>query len=223
MTFSPETVMGMWAAGVAGTGALVVYWKVVGGGYTVLVAATVVLLGGGAWFFDPTPLTAVAALLGVGAALMSRSPGQAGAALAVSSLLFLAHASADSRLLPALTGSLALGGITAEMVLGHWYLIDPRMPRRPLRALGVIGGTGVALDAALHLIPGISASSTAIIVSVGLFLTTLVLMMAVWFCLGYPSYPGVMAATGLSYLAVLTGLGSVILIRALASGAAPFG
>ena len=45
--------------------------------------------------------------------------------------------------------------------------------------------------------------------------TTILLTVAVWFALNEPSYPGVMAATGLSYLAILTAIGAVVAGRAL--------
>ena len=79
------------------------------------------------------------------------------------------------------------------------------------------------LDWLVNLAPGFPPAGSAgpLIASVALAATSLLLMAAVWFALGYPSYPGVMAATGLSYLAVLTSLGSVILVRALAAGVPP--
>ncbi len=48
-------------------------------------------------------------------------------------------------------------------------------------------------------------------------------MVAVIGALRYPAYSGVMAATGLSYLAVLTTLGGIFLGRALLAGLGPFG
>ncbi|WP_420613645.1 hypothetical protein [Candidatus Spongiisocius sp.] len=222
LAFSPEVVLAMWAAGVAGSGAAVAYWRIVGRGYLWLVAATVVLIGGGAWYFDPGALAAAAVLLGAGAALVARNSRAATVTLGLSSLSFLVGAAAGSPV-PAITGSAALGGITGEMLLGHWFLVSPRMPRWPLRALAVVGGAAVALDWLVHFAPGLPPAPSAVplIASVALAATSVVLMAAVWFALGYPSYPGVMAATGLSYLAVLTSLGSVILIRALAAGVSP--
>jgi len=38
-------------------------------------------------------------------------------------------------LLALLLGSLAAGGVSLGMVLGHWYLVTPRLPERPLREL----------------------------------------------------------------------------------------
>ena len=55
-----------------------------------------------------------------------------------------------------------------------------------------------------------------------LMATSVVLMAAVIGSLRYPAYAGVMAATGLSYLAVLTTLGGMFLGRALVAGLGPF-
>jgi hypothetical protein len=52
--------------------------------------------------------------------------------------------------------------------------------------------------------------------------TSVVLLAGVIGSLRYPAYAGVMAATGLSYLAVLTTLGGVFLGRVLVAGVGPF-
>jgi hypothetical protein len=65
-------------------------------------------------------------------------------------------------------------------------------------------------------------SSGATIAFWVLMSTSVVLMGAVIASLRYPEYSGVMAATGLSYLAVLTSLGGVFLGRALVAGLGPF-
>jgi len=49
-------------------------------------------------------------------------------------------------------------------------------------------------------------------------LTTAALMAMVWFSLGEPGYSGVMAATGLSYLATLTAIGAAVVGRLLLGG-----
>ena len=67
----------------------------------------------------------------------------------------------------------------------------------------------VVLSRALPL----AGSTTGLVISIGLAAMSFLLMVAVWFALRYPSYPGVMAATGLSYLAVLTSLGAVSALR----------
>ena len=51
--------------------------------------------------------------------------------------------------------------------------------------------------------------------------TSVVLMVGVIASLRYPAYSGVMAATGLSYLALLTTLGAVFVGRAIVAGLGP--
>ncbi|MGB8361347.1 MAG: hypothetical protein WCE80_08120, partial [Acidimicrobiia bacterium] len=55
-----------------------------------------------------------------------------------------------------------------------------------------------------------------------LLVTSIILMAAVIGALRYPAYSGVMAATGLSYLALLTTLGAVFVGRAVTAGLGPF-
>ena len=55
-----------------------------------------------------------------------------------------------------------------------------------------------------------------------LVVTSVVLMVAVIAAIRYPAYSGVMAATGLSYLALLTTLGAVFVGRAIVAGLGPF-
>jgi len=109
------------------------------------------------------------------------------------------------------------------MLLGHWYLVDPTMPRRVLRALALGGIVGMVIDALmLVVLVGQPGTGFASAVFWGMVILTVVLMAAVLGALRYPAYSGVMAATGLSYLAVLTGLAAVFLGRILATGAGPF-
>lgn len=123
----------------------------------------------------------------------------------------------------ALSGAVALGGITGEMLLGHWYLVDPTLSRLVLRVLAVAGTVGILADVGLvSALVGLSTGGFMMWVVVALMATTAVLMIAVVAALRYPAYSGVMAATGLSYLAVLTGLATVFLVRVLAAGAGPF-
>src|SRR5690606_6131450 len=123
----------------------------------------------------------------------------------------------------ATTATLALGGITGMMMLAHWYLVDPRLPRSALRALSVSGVIGLAADCAGFRSVGVLQRSGGTIAFLSLLIVSLLLMLGGLGALRYPAYSGVMAATGLSYLAVLTGLGAVFLGRALVAGVGPFG
>jgi hypothetical protein len=204
----------MWAAGLAAGVALVASWKVARPGFILLgttVAAGIGLLAaiaGAGWW------AAVAALLSL-AAIYLKISRWAAMPLAGAALLWLDTANASLSWLIVISGAVALGGITSEMLLGHWYLVDPKLPRRALKILAVIGAVGIAFDTVLVQVLAEDASVVSPVVLIGLGATTLALMVAVWFSLRVPSYTGVMAATGLSYLATLTALGAVMIGRAV--------
>jgi hypothetical protein len=145
----------------------------------------------------------------------------AGLAAAAAIALVLAGTSEGYPIL-VVTGAMALGGVTSEMLLGHWYLVDPRLPRAALRTLCVIGIIGAVVDPIAALLHGaLPAAAGDAVVPIGwavLAVTSVLLMAAVWAALGERGYPAVMAATGLSYLAVLTGIGAVVLARVLVFG-----
>ena len=213
--------MGMWTAGIAAGGALVTRWPVVGAGYTWLTAGVVVLLGALTAGAGGGLLAWIAVGLTIGAAL-ARVTLSASLTLALAAVLFLIGIADDSPVVPLLTGALFLGGVTSEMTLGHWYLIDPRLPRWALRALTGVGVGGLAADFAYLVARGAldwTESGTAMGAAfVALAATTGVLLLAVWLALKEPRYTGIMAATGLSYLAILTALGAVVVGRIVAFG-----
>ncbi len=116
----------------------------------------------------------------------------------------------------AVTGAVALGGTTCEMLLGHWYLVDPQLPRWALRRLDAAGIAGLSLDTVLIVaFGGLAVGGFLPITFIGLAVLGILMMVGVWFSLKEKGYEGVMAATGLSYLSVLTALGSVALGRIL--------
>ncbi len=216
---SPELVLAAWASGLAAAAAVVAWWRIVGVGYLWLAGGVVLLAGLAAAFTEGHPAlwsgTALAAL----ASLLSRRPPVATALFAAAAVAYVVVPVRDSGVLLAVSGSVALGGTTAVMLLGHWYLVDPRLPRWALRRLDVAAAAGVLADAAVLIGRGALGweSEDAVIglafIAVGAF--SVLLLTAVWFALGEPSYAGVMAATGLSYLAVLTVFGASFLGRAL--------
>lgn len=126
-------------------------------------------------------------------------------------------ASADIGILSALAGAAFLGGVTSEMLLGHWYLVDPRLPRWALFRLDIAAGIALVGEAGLLVVDGVLGGDDSLFVWTFaiLAIATLALLVGVWFSLEEPSYPGVMAATGLSYLAVLTSLGVAVVGRAI--------
>lgn len=217
----PRLILLAWAAGLALIGGLTSLRQIVGPGFNWLVGGVAALIGlpgalaDGAWW---ARLGLVAVVVGI---FWGRSRPFAGVMFAVGGLGFLIEATLFSGWVPAATCTLALGGVTGEMMLGHWYLIDPRLPRSALRNLAVTGIVGLVAEA-------LFLGSLDVRLSGGgfgfwvLLVTSVVLMTAVIAALRYPAYSGVMAATGLSYLAVLTTLGAVFVGRATVVGLGPF-
>jgi hypothetical protein len=212
----------MWAGGLAAGLAAVAARRIVGPGYLWLAGGVTAALGLAAaasasragWLaFAGSAAAAGAALL----ARRTRPAVQLGAAASV--LLAAAAAIEGVHAVAAVTGATALGAVTTEMMLGHWYLVDPRLPRPTLRALAAVGCGAVLLDgaglAALGAVPWPGTDAALGSAFVVLALASAVLMALVWAALREPGYAGVMAATGLSYLAVLTVAGSVVTGRML--------
>lgn len=214
---SPALFLSIWAAGLALVAAAVVWWRVVGPGFTWLAGAVTVLIGGAGWAAGASWPAGVGAAGAVAAVALGRRRAAAAPLLAVAAVAFGVASLQGGSVLGTLTGGALLGGITGEMLLGHWYLIDPTLPRWALKRLAAVGALGVVADGVgLGLEPAFDwAGNVTDWAFVVLAATTLVLMVAVWFALNEPSYPGVMAATGLSYLAILTGIGAAVSGRAL--------
>ena len=216
LSMSPTTLLAMWAGGIAVATSFVAWWRVVGAGYLWTAGGAVLLAGAAA--AAAGPLAAVGATGTVAAILLARRTPVASVAFGVGGLGFLGHAIAQSPSdgLLVVSGALALGGTSAEMLLGHWYLIDPKLPRWALRRLDAGGVAGLVLDAGVVIAMGGLAGAGAVgWAFVVLALVSVLMMLGVWFSLKEQGYEGVMAATGLSYLSVLTALGTVALGRFL--------
>ncbi len=129
-----------------------------------------------------------------------------------------------------LVGAAFLGCVTDAMLLGHWYLTQPGLPRAPLlelvRYLLWIWPVEVLL---LLVPPGMVAVFTGAVDDgyggmLGWFwiacaVTTGVLAVVTRLALKERYYSAVMAATGLLYLAILTAFGTDLVARAVLSGA----
>ena len=218
---TPASVLATWAAGLAAASSVVAWWRVVGPGYVWLSGAATLLFGvpaaaagAGAW-----------AWAGAGAVLLGMVPGRRRTAvplLAAGAAAFGAAAGFGGGVAGTISGAVLLGGVTAAMMLGHWFLVDPRLPRRPLRLLALAAGVGALADmvvvAAFGAFPWESGDLAVGVGYLVLAATTMLLTAAVWASLGEEGYPAVMAATGLSYLAVLTAAGMVVLGRLLVQG-----
>lgn len=218
----PGFIIAAWAGGLAGVAGVVAVARIVGpgfvwltGGLAGLVALTSAVFAGAGWLW--------AGLVFCAAGLIwARSGLLSGAALVLAALAFGTQASALGGWILAATAALTLGGVTGEMILGHWYLVDPRLSRAALRVLAYAGILGLVADGVALTLTGSLSSGRAAIIFWVLLGSSIALMAGVVGALRYPAYSGVMAATGLSYLAVLTTLGAVFLGRALVAGLEPF-
>ncbi len=223
MNLDPGLILAMWAAGVAGGGALVAKWAVVGPGYNWLSGALCLGLSLAVYGAGGDGVVAVAAAgLGLAAIVLARVPAAVAGVLAFAAVFLLAVGTDYAPLLTVVLGALFVGGVTSEMLLGHWYLVDPRLPRWALQRLALLGGVGllgeVALVVGRMISTGITADAVFVWAYAALALMTGLLIVAVWFSLREPRYTGVMAATGLSYLAILTAFGVLYLGRLIAWG-----
>lgn len=211
-SLDPGAMLAAWAAGIAVAATVVAWWAIVGRGFHLLGAATVagIAAGSAALGGDLASWVAVGAAIVAGLVAPRRWPMVAFFGLAATALVV--SASGDGLAL-GLAGAAAMGGTTSVMLLGHWYLVDPRLPRISLQRLTMGAGTGVVADAALTL--GRSSGGTPLLVAVAVYGGTALLLTGVWFSLKEEGYQAVMAATCLSYLAVLTALGAVSIGRTL--------
>jgi hypothetical protein len=216
---TPALVLSMWSAGIGVASATVISWRIVGPGFARLAAAVLVLVAFAAAAAGNGVAGWGAVAAGCGALLFARRHMTVVVLLIAAGGLLVIAALEDSPLLPVLTGALLLGAVSAEMILGHWYLVDPQLPRWALHVLAL--GAGVGLVAELAYVGAEGAFSWAEADTVigwafiSLVVLSALLIIGVSLSLRELSYTGVMSATGLSYLAVLTVFGVAVLGRTL--------
>ena len=125
-----------------------------------------------------------------------------------------------------LVGALFLGAVSDAMLLGHWYLVQPGLSRRPIGELNSWLLRIWPLEVALLLVPTgmISVLNGTISDNYGgmlgwfwvaCALTTGILGYVTRLALKERFYSAVMAATGLLYLANLTAFGTDLVARAI--------
>ena len=121
-------------------------------------------------------------------------------------------------------GAAFLGVVSNSMLLGHWYLVQPGLRREPLRQHVRHLGWIWPFEVGLLLLPtGMVAVLTGSIDDgygglLGWFwaacaVTTVALAAVAMAALRERQYAAVMAATGLLYLAILTGFGTDLVAR----------
>ena len=128
-----------------------------------------------------------------------------------------------------LVGAAFLGSITDAMLLGHWYLVQPGLARRPL--LELVRWTGLIwpFEVVVLLWPtGMVSVLNGTIDDgyngmlgwfwVACAVTTIGLVVVTRAALRERYYSAVMAATGLLYLAILTAFGTDLVARAVLAG-----
>jgi hypothetical protein len=129
-------------------------------------------------------------------------------------------------LIRTLAGAAFLGAITDAMLLGHWYLVQPGLPRRLLHELVDALGWVWPIEVVALLLPiGMVSVWTGSVDDgwngiLGWFwaacaITTVVLVAVTKAALREREYSAVMAATGLLYLAILTAFGTDLVARAV--------
>lgn len=128
-----------------------------------------------------------------------------------------------------LVGALFLGAVTDAMLLGHWYLVQPGLPRSLLNE--IVGAVGALWPAELIVMLLPTGMLSVLSGSVddgwggqlGWFwlactVTTIILVVVTRAALKERQYSAVMAATGLLYLAILTAFGMDLVARAVLAG-----
>lgn len=218
----PGFILVAWASGLALVSGLVALARLVGPGFTWVAGSVAALVGLAGAFGDDTWWVRLGLILLVLGLIWARNRQLSGLFQVAAGVAMLIQAIQFGAWAAALSATLALGGVTGEMLLGHWYLVDPRLPRWALKSLALVAIVGLVFDGVVLAIAGLPSGGATVAFWV-LMSTSVVLMGAVLASLRYPAYSGVMAATGLSYLAVLTSLGGVFLGRVLVSGVASFG
>lgn len=132
-------------------------------------------------------------------------------------------------LLRTLVGAAFLGAVTDAMLLGHWYLVQPGLPRRLLNEIVSAVGWVWPVEVVAMLLPtGMISVWTGAVDdgwggTLGWFwgacaVTTIVLVVVTRAALREREYSAVMAATGLLYLAILTAFGTDLVARAVLDG-----
>ena len=223
------------------TGGLAFLWftlrsKEISLGYSKLLRATYGVLAAlgvaAGFYFDRVLIREVAgvAVAGIAFATFARRESRTDLiAVAIGAIGLLGSVVANSGgvvdLLRVLVGAAFLGAVTDLMLLGHWYLVQPGMTRKllneltnavlfiwPLEVVVMILPTGMisvlngSIDDGWNGILGYFWLGCATLTGVLVVFTRAALKER--------SYSAVMAATGLSYLAILTAFGTDLVARA---------
>jgi hypothetical protein len=128
-----------------------------------------------------------------------------------------------------LAGAAFLGAVSDAMLLGHWYLVQPGLPRKHISELVTWLARVWPIEVGLFLIPTGMISVFNGTINDGwhgllgwMWIACSVLTIGLCFvtkaALKEKEYSAVMAATGLLYLAILTAFGTDLVARAVLAG-----
>lgn len=120
-----------------------------------------------------------------------------------------------------------LGCVLQAMLLGHWYLVQPGLNRKPIKNLIMVSLSLLLIyvpffiffkDGMLNIINGTKDDGWGGLLStmwIGNIVLTFGLLVASYFSLKERSYTAVMATTGLLYLSIVAAYASDIIFRAI--------
>jgi hypothetical protein len=118
-------------------------------------------------------------------------------------------------------GALALGGLSGAMLLGHWYLVTPKLSTGPLRNASLIVVVAVVLQLVIvlsTLMRGdlVGTTQTGLVVAIGIrigvgLLMTLAVALAAW----WTARMNTQSSTGLLYVGLGSALAGEISARVL--------
>lgn len=231
MDVTPELVLAQWAAGMSSVLFLVTRWRATSPGYAWLVSGVAAGFAFLAWAAGgrAEPLLAIAGaagLVSIAVAVAKWRPAQdmleaVAAAVGIAALGFVAAQSAGevpeaASVVRALAGAAFLGAVTDEMALGHWYLIDPKLPKTAIERLNRISLGSLAAMVLVVIVPpsgifsSLESSRLTVLAWVALCAFSALLLVLVGRALREPGYASVMSATGLSYVATMVAVGAVV-------------
>lgn len=215
----PLHLAASWVAGTAGASAALGWARVGGSGIRLLLVG---VTGAGAVGMALTGAAVEALLVAAGLAgvvATARRPR-----LGIGGWLVAAGggvAAAGDTWLAMLGDGLLLGSITAGLCLGHWFLVDPHLSRRPMRMLAwsSLAGLGiVAMATARAATSSAGIGGVAVPIAVVAGIVSALALAAVPLSLSVPTYKGVQSATGLFYVSTMSVGAFVIVASAIRTG-----
>jgi hypothetical protein len=152
----------------------------------------------------------------------ARVVGFVAAVLSAALLVAMAGTAEGSSVVAALqlfAGAAFLGAVVDGLLLGHWYLTDRGLPRRPIDRTTNLLLVGVGLEAVALVLGGfgptepsadfnplLTSAGLASWIALGMVATTALIAVMIRLTLRGPRASAVQAATGFFYLAVVTAL-----------------